>query len=77
MKRIKAMIHDDGEINLEFVGFKGDECTETREKLQEILLEFGVKLNPEKIMKKSPSQISPEISKNPSDLGSSGKPLRL
>ena len=62
MKQIKALVDVKGEVNLEFVGFGGEECSEKRERLRKVLLEFGVMLDPQEIRKKSPSQISKELS---------------
>ena len=62
MKQIKAEIGIKGAVSLEFVGFAGEECTEAREQLRKVLLGLGVMLDPQEVRKKSPSQISEELS---------------
>ena len=62
MKKVRAQVSTKGEINLEFVGFAGEECTGAREELKKVLLELGVMLDPQQIRKKTASEISRELS---------------
>jgi hypothetical protein len=77
MKGIKAQISDKAEVMLEFVGFRDKECTYTREKVQKLLLEFGVNLNPNKIIKKNTSQISHELSEGEVDSETLKWPIKV
>lgn len=61
MKKLKVEVDPKGTVNLEFSGFKGEECTEERERLRRALLDLGVMLETEKIEKKSPEQLASEI----------------
>lgn len=61
MRKVKAEIDRHGKVNIEFIGFKGDECTDERERLRKVMLDFGVMLDPEKIQKKTALQISREV----------------
>jgi hypothetical protein len=60
MRKIKAEIDPNGKLSVEFIGFMGEECTEERERLRKIMVDFGVMLEPEKITKKSARQITLE-----------------
>lgn len=62
MKKVKAQVSTKGEINLEFIGFRGEECTGASEELRKVLLDLGVMLDPQQIRKKTASEISRELS---------------
>jgi len=64
LRRIKAEISLAGKLRLEFVGFAEEACEEERERLRKILVESGVALRPEKIIKKSATQILEEMATN-------------
>jgi len=61
MKKVKAKISRNGEVSIEFIGFRGEECTDERERLRKILLDFGIVLEPKRIEKKTAKQIASEI----------------
>lgn len=60
MKRLRAEVETDGSVSLDFIGFRGEQCTEERARLQEALKAVGVLLEPESIHKKSAQQIEAE-----------------
>ena len=60
MRKIKAEINPNGKLSLEFIGFIGEECTEERQRLRKVMVDFGVTLEPEKIAKKTAQQIAME-----------------
>jgi hypothetical protein len=61
MKKVKAEIGKNGKVSIEFIGFKGEECTDERERLRKVMLDFGVMLEPKKIEKKTAQQIAREV----------------
>lgn len=60
MGKIKVEISRNGDIQLEFVGFVEKECEEERERLRNVLSNYGVTLSPKNITKKKPEQITSE-----------------
>jgi hypothetical protein len=64
MKQIRVQVGVEGEVDLEFAGFAGEECAEAREELRKVLLGLGVMLDPQEIRKKSPSDISEELAQS-------------
>lgn len=61
MRKVKAEIDKSGKVRIEFIGFVGEECVEERERLRKIMLDFGVMLETEEIVKKPAQQISREV----------------
>lgn len=61
MRGIMAKIDRNGKVSIEFIGFVGGECSEERERLQKIMVDFGVMLETERITKKTIQQISKEV----------------
>lgn len=61
MRGIIAEIGKNGKVKIEFIGFVGEECSDERERLRKIMLDFGVTLETERITKKTNEQISKEI----------------
>jgi hypothetical protein len=61
MKKVEAVVSRDGEVSIEFIGFKGEECTDERERLRKVMLDFGIMLDPKKIEKKTAQQIAREV----------------
>lgn len=61
MRGIIAKIERNGKVSIEFIGFVGEECSEERERLRKIMVDFGVMLETERITKKTIQQISNEV----------------
>jgi len=69
MRGIMAKIGRDGKVSIEFIGFVGEECSEERERLRKIMVDFGVMLEIERITKKRIQQISKELAGNEEKTG--------
>ena len=61
MKKVKAEISRNGKVSIEFIGFRGEECADERERLRKIMLDFGIMLEPKRIEKKTAQQIAREV----------------
>lgn len=61
MKRVQAKISRNGQVALEFVGFRGEQCKEDLEEIQDLLLRLGVELDQVKIQFKSGQEIAQEV----------------
>jgi len=69
MRGIKAKINKNGKVYIEFIGFVGEECSDERERLRKIMLDFGVMLEKERITKKTIQQISKEVAGSEKKMG--------
>jgi len=69
MRSIVAKIDKNGKVHIEFIGFVGEECSDEREQLRKVMLDFGVMLETEKITKKTIQQISKEIAGSEEEIG--------
>jgi hypothetical protein len=61
MRKIRAEISRGGEVSIEFIGFKGEECADERERLRKVMSDFGIMLEPIKIKKKTVQQMAREV----------------
>jgi len=61
MKQVKAEINKDGKIRIEFIGFRGNECVEERERLRKIMQDLGVILEVKEIRRKTEQEILSEL----------------
>jgi hypothetical protein len=61
MKSIKAKILTNGQVLFDFSGFHGRECYEELEKIQKLILSFGIMIEQEKIQFKDSQGVTGEI----------------
>jgi len=61
MKQVKAEINKNGRVRIEFIGFRGDECAEERERLRKIMQDLGVILEVKEVRRKTAEEILSEL----------------
>ncbi|MEM2111588.1 MAG: hypothetical protein QXX08_06895 [Candidatus Bathyarchaeia archaeon] len=61
MKSIKAKILANGQVIFDLSGFHGQECYEELEKIQKLILSFGIMIEQDKIQFKDSQGITGEI----------------
>jgi len=60
-RKIEVSIGDDGQVEVEFIGFAGDDCFDEAERLQDVLARMGLKVDVQDIVTKSAAQIEEEL----------------
>jgi hypothetical protein len=61
MREVKAEIDKSGKVRIEFIGFRGDECAEERERIRKIMQDLGVTLEIKEVRKKTAQEILGEL----------------